>query len=79
MIQENVLIILDIIVSLQEHGKRHEGDSLDLRLAIERRKKDPKREGGKSSAGSRTPSHELSPDRSSKHKKSKYVQLFDSL
>ncbi|RXN19160.1 thyroid hormone receptor-associated 3-like protein [Labeo rohita] len=55
----------------KEHGKRHEGDSLDLRLAIERRKKDPKREGGKSSAGSRTPSHELSPDRSSKHKKSK--------
>ncbi|KTG30374.1 hypothetical protein cypCar_00009146 [Cyprinus carpio] len=52
----------------KDHGKRHEGDSLDLRLAIERRKK---REGGKSSAGSRTPSHELSPDRSSKHKKSK--------
>ncbi len=77
MILENMLIILDI-VSLQDHGKRHEGDSLDLRLAIERRKKDPKREGGKSSAGSRTPSHELSPDRSSKHKKSKYVQLFDS-
>lgn len=70
MIQEHMLIILDIIVSLQDHGKRHEGDSLDLRLAIERRKK---REGGKSSAGSRTPSHELSPDRSSKHKKSKYV------
>ncbi len=58
--------------------KGNEGDSLDLRLDIERRKKDPKREGGKSSAGSRTPSHELSPDRSSKHKKSKYVQLFDS-
>ncbi len=77
MILENMFIILDI-VSLQDHGKRHEGDSLDLRLAIERRKKDPKREGGKSSAGSRTPSHELSPDRSSKHKKSKYVQLFDS-
>ncbi|XP_073677832.1 thyroid hormone receptor-associated protein 3b isoform X2 [Garra rufa] len=55
----------------KDHGKRPEGDSLDLRLAIERRKKDPKREGGKSSAGSRTPSHELSPDRSSKHKKSK--------
>lgn len=72
-----MFIILDI-VSLQDHGKRHEGDSLDLRLAIERRKKEPKREGGKSSAGSRTPSHELSPDRSSKHKKSKYVQLFDS-
>lgn len=77
MILENMFIIWDI-VSLQDHGKRHEGDSLDLRLAIERRKKDPKREGGKSSAGSRTPSHELSPDRSSKHKKSKYVQLFDS-
>ncbi|XP_048059475.1 thyroid hormone receptor-associated protein 3b isoform X2 [Megalobrama amblycephala] len=57
--------------SYKDHGKKHEGDSLDLRLAIERRKKDPKREGGKSSAGSRTPSHELSPDRSSKHKKSK--------
>ncbi|XP_068071213.1 thyroid hormone receptor-associated protein 3b isoform X3 [Danio rerio] len=55
----------------KDHGKRHEGDSLDLRLAIERRKKDPKREGGKSSAGSRTPSHELSPERSSKQKKSK--------
>ncbi|XP_051519398.1 thyroid hormone receptor-associated protein 3-like isoform X2 [Myxocyprinus asiaticus] len=55
----------------KDHGKKHEGDSLDLRLAIERRKKDPKRDGGKSSAGSRTPSHELSPDRSSKHKKSK--------
>ncbi|XP_016401388.1 thyroid hormone receptor-associated protein 3-like isoform X2 [Sinocyclocheilus rhinocerous] len=52
----------------KDHGKKHEGDSLDLRLAIERRKK---REGGKSSAGSRTPSHELSPDRSSKNKKSK--------
>ncbi|XP_026145464.1 thyroid hormone receptor-associated protein 3-like isoform X2 [Carassius auratus] len=52
----------------KDHGKRHEGDSLDLRLAIERRKK---REGGKSSAGSRTPSHDLSPERSSKHKKSK--------
>uniref|UniRef100_A0A8C2KPN7 Thyroid hormone receptor associated protein 3b n=1 Tax=Cyprinus carpio TaxID=7962 RepID=A0A8C2KPN7_CYPCA len=55
----------------KDHGKRHDGDSLDLRLDIERRKKNPKREGGKSSAGSRTPSHELSPDRSSKHKKSK--------
>ncbi|XP_051526650.1 thyroid hormone receptor-associated protein 3-like isoform X1 [Myxocyprinus asiaticus] len=57
--------------SYKDLGKKHEGDSLDLRFAIERRKKDPKREGGKSSAGSRTPSHELSPDRSSKHKKSK--------
>ncbi|XP_055075324.2 thyroid hormone receptor-associated protein 3b [Misgurnus anguillicaudatus] len=55
----------------KDHGKKHDADSLDLRLAIERRKKDPKRDGGKSSAGSRTPSHDLSPERSSKHKKSK--------
>lgn len=70
LFQRNVLTVWDF-VSPQDHGKKHDADSLDLRLAIERRKKDPKRDGGKSSAGSRTPSHELSPKGSSKHKKSK--------
>lgn len=60
-----------VAVSLQDYGKKYEGESMDLRLDIERRKKYPKREGGKGSAGSRTPSRELSPDKSSKHKKSK--------
>ncbi|XP_066523312.1 thyroid hormone receptor-associated protein 3b isoform X2 [Hoplias malabaricus] len=55
----------------KDYGKKYEGDSMDLRLDIERRKKYPKREGGKGSAGSRTPSRELSPDKPSKHKKSK--------
>lgn len=70
-----MLTFRDFVVSPQDHGKKHDSDSLDLRLAIERRKKDPKRDGGKSSAGSHTPSHELSPERSSKLKKSKYVSL----
>ncbi|TRY85955.1 hypothetical protein DNTS_032716, partial [Danionella cerebrum] len=55
----------------KDHVKRHGGDSMDLRLDIERRKKDPKHGGGKGSVGSRTPSRERSPERSSKHKKSK--------
>ncbi|XP_017571410.1 thyroid hormone receptor-associated protein 3b isoform X1 [Pygocentrus nattereri] len=55
----------------KDYGKKYEGESMDLRLDIERRKKYPKREGGKGSAGSRTPSHEQSPDKPSKHKKSK--------
>ncbi|KAK1789406.1 hypothetical protein P4O66_015334 [Electrophorus voltai] len=55
----------------KDYGKKYEGDSMDLRLDIERRKKYPKREGGKGSGGSRTPSRDLSPDKPSKHKKSK--------
>ncbi|XP_022522196.2 thyroid hormone receptor-associated protein 3 [Astyanax mexicanus] len=55
----------------KDYSKKYEGESMDLRLDIERRKKYPKREGGKGSAGSRTPSRELSPDKPSKHKKSK--------
>ena len=66
-----LLILNRITVSPQDYGKKYEGDSMDLRLDIERRKKIPKREGGKGSAGSRTPSRELSPDKVSKHKKSK--------
>ena len=65
----------------QDEGKKMKGDSMDLRLDIERRKKystrerDYKQDGGRDSGDSPEASMERSTEKSSKHhKKSKYVQ-----
>jgi thyroid hormone receptor-associated protein 3 len=65
----------------QDKGKKMKGDSMDLRLDIERRKKystresDYKQDRGRDSGDSPEASRERSAEKSSKHhKKSKYVQ-----
>ena len=63
-------------LSLQDPSKKVKGDVMDLRLDIERRKrfagKESKRDGAKSSGGSRGPSRERSSEKAGKHhKKSK--------
>ncbi|XP_036394247.1 thyroid hormone receptor-associated protein 3 isoform X3 [Megalops cyprinoides] len=61
--------------SYKDEGKKMKGDSMDLRLDIERRKKysskerDHKRDGGRDSADSRASSRERSTEKSSKHHK----------
>ena len=63
-------------LSPQDPSKKVKGDVMDLRLDIERRKrfagKESKRDGAKSSGGSRGPSRERSSEKAGKHhKKSK--------